>query len=95
VKIIVTQMDIQKAQEERDNFPEAAIIKAHPLPIQACPIYQACLRKFKNRVLGVSLRYIWLKDETSYLLPQSAVEFIMKFDAKEKVTPIEFEASKQ
>jgi hypothetical protein len=94
MKIIVTQMDIQKAEENRVNFAEAAIIKAHPLPIQACPIYQACSRKFKNKLIGVSLRYIWLKDGTAYLLPQSAVEFVMDFDSKTPVKPFEFEATK-
>jgi hypothetical protein len=81
--IIVTQTDIEKAQELRNKSPEDT---------QACPIFNACKRYFKNRLVGVSMRYIWLRNGTSYLLPKQAVDFIMAFDKNKLVKPFKFEA---
>ncbi len=93
MKINITQQDIDNAIKERDFFVESPIIKNHPLPTQACPIYQSLKRKYGDKVIGVSLRYIWFKNKKSYLLPKEAVDFIMNFDAKEEVSPFSFEVN--
>jgi hypothetical protein len=81
MKIAVTLMDIGKAEEARNNLQET----------QACPIYQACKRILGDKLLGVSRRYIWTKDEKDYLLPKEAIDFTLAFDAKKEVKPFKFE----
>ena len=85
MKIIVTKADIDKAISERD--------KVVPDSGQACPIYEAVYRKLKGKVIGVSRKYIWLKSEKSYLLPQVAIDFTLDFDNKKEVKPFEFEVN--
>lgn len=79
--ITITLMDISKAEEARTNLDLD----------QACPIYQACKRHLGDKLIGVSRRYIWTKDEKSYLLPKEAVDFTMDFDNKKEVKPFKFE----
>ena len=82
MKIEVTQTDIHKARTAKGE-------------IQACPIYQSCKRQFGAKLLGVSRRYIWLRDGTSYLLPREAVDFTITCDRKEVVKPITFEVEQK
>ena len=82
MKIVVTLMDIDKAQNSKDE-------------VQACPIYQACKRKFGEKLLGVSRRYIWLHSGKSYLLPREAVDYTIAFDRREEVKPIQFEVEEK
>lgn len=81
MKIAVTLMDIAKAEEARGKLDS----------IQACPIYQACIRKLGGKLLGVSRRYIWTKDEKDYLLPREAIDATIAFDRGEKIKPFSFE----
>lgn len=81
MKIVISLMDISKAEEARTNLKE----------IQACPIYQSCIRKFGNKLLGVSRKYIWTTDEKSYLLPKEAIDYTLAFDNKQEVKPFSFE----
>ena len=81
MRIIITQENIDKAIEAKKN-----------LDVQACPIYQAVLKKQGNNLIGVSKRYIWLSNEKSYLLPKIAVDFILAFDAGKEVKPFSFQA---
>lgn len=81
MKIVVTLMDIAKAEEARTKINSQ----------QACPIYQACIRKLGDKLLGVSRRYIWLKEEKDFLLPRVAVDATIAFDRGEKIKPFSFE----
>jgi hypothetical protein len=79
MKISVTQTDIHNARVSKGE-------------ILACPIFQACKRIFGDKILGVSRRYIWLRDGTSYLLSREATDFTLAADRKEVLKPFSFEA---